>query len=233
MPPHQFQVFLRPPARQRVRLFCLESTWLSSLTFVCLRFAGTIITINGQNFGSDASKISVTFNGQFRSAVTMITANTQISFPSIALGGSASSVLVVVTVNGQTSLSVTYAIAPPTVSGMLPSTAPTAGGMALTVTGTQLVHETVDFFPFKHSLPLFDPGLNFGTAPTLQFNNNSMQLLSSTHTQVIFTVPAGYGTQIPITVQANGQLSLVTNSSSLSYSAPKVCFAFQILILLS
>jgi hypothetical protein len=164
--------------------------------------APTTITITGTNLGTlAAGTTTVSFNGVTiqQSSLSLVSSNTQISFLSSALGGSASSVSVSITVSGQTSV----IVAGPTITSVSPSTGTTAGGTTVTVTGT-----------------------NFGTAPALSFNNNpTTSVVTSSHTQVTFATPSFYGTQIPITVVANGLTSLVSGVTVFSYSAPTVRFS--------
>ena len=93
---------------------------------------GTAVTITGTNFAAGAT---VTFGGTAATNVVVVSGTTDHGHDA---GRSAGAVTVTVTVNGQSgSLAngFTY-VAPPTVSSVSPNSGTTAGGTAVTITGT-------------------------------------------------------------------------------------------------
>src|SRR5208282_1987703 len=96
---------------------------------------GTAVTITGTNFVAGAT---VTFGS---AAATNVVVVNSTSITATTPAGSAGAVTVTVTVNGQSgSLTngFTYVV-PPTVSSVSPSSGTTAGGTAVTITGTNFV----------------------------------------------------------------------------------------------
>jgi len=93
---------------------------------------GTAVTITGTNFASGAS---VTFGG---TAATNVAVASATQLTATAPAGTAGAVTVTVTVAGQSgslASGFTYLIIP-TVTSVSPSGGPTAGGTAVTITGT-------------------------------------------------------------------------------------------------
>ncbi|MGE5057516.1 MAG: beta strand repeat-containing protein [Acidobacteriota bacterium] len=93
---------------------------------------GTTVTITGTNFASGAT---VTFGSAQATGITVVNGTT---ITATTPGGTAGTVTVTVTVNGQSSTlasGFTY-IAPPTVTATSPNTGTTAGGTGVTITGT-------------------------------------------------------------------------------------------------
>jgi rhamnogalacturonyl hydrolase YesR len=96
---------------------------------------GTAVTITGTNFASPAT---VTFGEAAATNVGVVGAT---SITAITPAGTAGPVTVTVNVGGQSGIlasGYTYA-APPTVTNVAPNTGPTAGGTAITITGTNFV----------------------------------------------------------------------------------------------
>ena len=93
---------------------------------------GTAVTITGTNFAAGAT---VTFGGTAATNVVVVNSTTITATTPAAAAGA---VTVTVTVNGQSgSLTngFTYVV-PPTVSSVVPNSGSTAGGTAVTITGT-------------------------------------------------------------------------------------------------
>src|SRR6202008_444350 len=162
--------------------------------------AGTAVTITGTNFASGAT---VTFGGTAATNVVVVS-GTQITATTPA--HAAGAVTVTVTVNSQSgSLTngFTYVV-PPTVSSVSPNSGTTAGGTAVTITGT-----------------------NFAAGATVTFGSNSatnVAVLSGT--QITATTPAGSVGAVTVTVTVNGQAgslaSGVTYNSAVGISFGQV-----------
>ena len=153
---------------------------------------GTPVTINGSNFAAGAT---VTFGATAATNVvvvsaTQITANT----PAHAAGA----VSVTVTVSGQSgSLTngFTY-VAQPTVSSVSPNTGTTAGGTAVTITGT-----------------------NFAAGATVTFGSvAATNVVVVSGTQITATTPAGSAGAVTVTVTVSGQSGSL--ASGYTYATP-------------
>ena len=142
---------------------------------------GTAVTISGTNFATGAM---VTFGG---TAATNVVVVSSTSITATAPAGSAGAVTVTVTVSGHSgSLTngFTYAVAP-TVSGVSPNSGSTAGGTAVTITGT-----------------------NFATGATVTVGGaaaTSVVVVSGT--QITATTPAGSAGAVTVTVTNLGAQS--------------------------
>jgi hypothetical protein len=100
-----------------------------------------------------------------------------------------------VTRAGETSAPLSYSFGTPSISQLTPASAPTAGGVQLTVTGN-----------------------NFGdtTQTTVSVGGRICSGVAGGHTTVRCTLPAGEGVNQPVVVNVAGN----TTSSTLSYTAP-------------
>jgi hypothetical protein len=146
---------------------------------------GTAATITGTNFATGAT---VTFGGTAATNVvvvnsTSITATT----PAYAAGA----VTVTVTVNGQggsLTNGFTYVV-PPTVSSVSPNSGSTAGGTAVTITGT-----------------------NFATGATVTFGGTAAtNVVVVNSTSITATTPAGSAGAVTVTVTLSGQSGSLTS----------------------
>ena len=139
---------------------------------------GTAVTITGTNFATGAT---VTIGGTAATNVVVVS-GTQITATTPA--GSAGAATVTVTVNGQSgSLTngFTYVV-PPTVSSVSPNTGTTAGGTAVTITGT-----------------------NFATGATVTFGGTAAtNVVVVSATQITATTPAGSAGAVTVTVTNPG-----------------------------
>jgi hypothetical protein len=139
---------------------------------------GTAVTITGTNFAAGAT---VTFGGAAATNVVVVS-GTQITAKTPA--GSAGSVTVTVTVNGQSgslASGFTY-VTPPTVSGVSPSAGPIVGGTAVTITGT-----------------------NFAAGATVTFGGAAAtNVVVVSGTQITATTPAGSAGAVTVTVTNPG-----------------------------
>ena len=135
---------------------------------------GTAVTITGTNFAAGAT---VTFGGTAATNVVVVN-GTQITATTPA--GSAGAVTVTVTVGGQSgSLAngFTY-IGPPTVTSVSPNNGPTAGGTAVTITGT-----------------------NFAAGATVTFGGTAAtNVVVVSGTQITATTPAAAAGAVTVTV---------------------------------
>ena len=158
---------------------------------------GTAITITGTNFDATAT---VTVGGTAATGVAVVSA-TQINATTPAHAAGVADVIV--TVGGQASAAnaadqFTYLAPPPTVSGVSPASGPTAGGTAITITGTN-----------------FDATATVtvgGTAAT------SVAFVSAT--QINATTPAHAAGVADVVVTVGGQSSATSAADQFTYVAP-------------
>lgn len=136
---------------------------------------GTMITLTGLNFGTNAT---VLFNGN--PCVVTINSHTYIQF--VLPPGEGIANTITVSAAGQTSIPLNFAYNAPASFWISPNPGPTAGGIIVTNRGT-----------------------NFGTNATLTFNGNPVEILARNHTNIEFRLPAGQGYNIPVMVTASGQ----------------------------
>jgi hypothetical protein len=147
---------------------------------------GTSVTITGTNFASGAT---VTFGSNAATNVVVVS-GTQITATTPA--GSAGAVTVTVTNPGVPSGSLasgfTYVVVP-TVGSVSPNSGTTAGGTAVTITGT-----------------------NFASGATVTFGSNAAtNVVVVSGTQITATTPAGSAGAVTVTVTVNGQAGSLTN----------------------
>jgi hypothetical protein len=158
---------------------------------------GTVVTITGTELTGAAD---VEF-GSIPAASFTYNSPTQIT--ATAPAGSVGTVDVTVTSPGGTSPTsdadqYTYA-ALPTISGISPSSGPTAGGTSVTITGTDLSGAS---------------DVDFGATPATSFTRDSA-------TQITANSPAGAGT-VDVTVTTPGGTSATGAADLFSYVAPAV-----------
>ena len=145
---------------------------------------GIAVTITGTNFAAGAS---VTFGGTAATNVTLVSA-TQITATTPA--GSAGAVTVTVAVNGQSGSLVngftyTSPASPPTVTGVSPNSGTTAGGTAVTITGT-----------------------NFAAGATVTFGGTAATNVAVVNgTEITATTPAGSAGAATVTATNPGAQS--------------------------
>jgi hypothetical protein len=142
---------------------------------------GTSVTITGTNFATGAT---VTFGSAAATSVVVVSST---SITATTPAGTAGVATVTVTLNGQSGIlasGFTY-VAVPTVTSVSPSSGPTTGGTAVTITGT-----------------------NFATGATVTFGSTaatSVVVVSST--SITATTPAGSAGAVTVTVTNLGSLS--------------------------
>ena len=140
---------------------------------------GTAVTITGTNFAAGAT---VTFGAAAATNVVVVNSTT---ITATTPAGSVGAVTVTVTANGQSgslASAFTYVV-PPTVTSVSPSSGSTAGGTAVTITGTNFVAGAA---------------VTFGTAAA-----TSVVVVNSTTITAI--TPAGSGGAVTVTVTVSGQ----------------------------
>ncbi|MFG2491173.1 IPT/TIG domain-containing protein [Streptomyces caniferus] len=140
---------------------------------------GNIVTLNGTNL---TSATSVKFGSN--SAVILTNTTTQIT--AIAPAGIGTVNVTVSTAGGTSNaLPYTYAAAPvPVLSGLSPTSGPTAGGNVVTLNGT-----------------------NLGGATSVKFGSNSATVLTNTAGQITVIAPAGPPSSVNVTVTTAGGTS--------------------------
>ncbi|MFZ5441974.1 MAG: IPT/TIG domain-containing protein [Myxococcota bacterium] len=148
---------------------------------------GASVFLAGTNLGNGQAT-SVTLGG--RACPVSRASHTSLECTAPAGQGSAQ---VVVNVGGATATT-TLTYAPPALTA-LSGARPTSGGTTLTLTGT-----------------------SFGTSgATVRVGSASCPLVSQNHTQVLCTLPAGDGVDLPVVLSRDG---LDSNTLLLSYDAP-------------
>ncbi len=147
----------------------------------------TILTISGSNFG-----LSPTVSIGGLSAPLVSNTHSQIICTSPA--GQGSSLPAIVSASGQSSPPVLVSYTPPVITSITPTSAGTAGGTLLTLTGS-----------------------NFGTTRSVTIGGKTATVQSGSHTSAIVVCPAGEGVNQPVVLTTGLQVS---NSVSFSYSPP-------------
>lgn len=158
---------------------------------------GTVVNIIGNQF---TGVTRVSFGGTPASSVTV---NSSTSIIAVAPAGSSGTVDVTVTTTAGTSATsaadqFTY-IALPTVTGLSPSSGPSAGGTTVVITGTGFSNAT---------------GVTFGSAPALGYT-------LSNDNQITATAPAGSG-MLNVRVTTPAGSSATTPSSQYTYTTAPV-----------
>jgi IPT/TIG domain len=156
---------------------------------------GTNVTIDGTDF-TGATRVSF---GQTAVSNFTVVSNTQIAVTSPAGTGTVD--VTVTTPGGASTTSsadqFTYTIAPPTVTGISPTSGLTTGGTIVTISGTGFTGAT---------------GVYFGKTAISNFNVVS-------DTQITVTSPAGSGT-VDITVTTAGGPSAISSADQFTYTSP-------------
>ena len=146
---------------------------------------GTAVTISGTNFASGAT---VTFGAAAATNVVVVNSTT---ITATTPAGSTGAVTVTVTVSGQSgslTSGYTYEVIP-TVSSVSPSSGATAGGTAVTITGT-----------------------NFATGATVTFAATpATNVVVVNSTTITATTPAGSAGAVTVTVTVGGQSGSLAN----------------------
>ncbi len=153
---------------------------------------GTAVTITGTNFAAGAT---VTFGGTAATNVVVVNSTT---ITATTPAGTAGAVTVTVTVSGLSGSRIngfTYVV-PPTVSSVSPISGTTAGGTAVTITGT-----------------------NFATGATVKFGTTAATSVVVVDSGTITaTTPTHAAGAVTVTVTVSGQSGSLTNG--FTYVAP-------------
>ena len=154
---------------------------------------GTAVTITGTNFAAGAT---ATFGGTAATNVVVVNSTT---ITATTPAGSAGAVTVTVTnpgsQNGSLTNGYTYVVVP-TVTSVSPNNGPTAGGTAVTITGT-----------------------NFAAGATATFGGTAAtNVVVVNSTTITATTPAGSAGAVTVMVTVNGQNGNLTNG--FTYLAP-------------
>jgi hypothetical protein len=156
---------------------------------------GYAITLTGRNFGTSAlDPATVTLGGQ----VAPVTSQDHTQIICQAPAGAGKSLPLNVIVTGQAANPWTFTYEPPTITDIDPPNGPTAGGVPLTIHGS-----------------------NFGTGAqvTVTFDDQPLSPTSVDHDRIEAVLPPGEGADNPIKVTVAGQTS---NSAPYTYAAPQV-----------
>ena len=156
---------------------------------------GVPVTINSTRFGTSGT---VAFAGQVLPAAA-VTSWSQTAIVVTEPASEGTSVPVDVTVAGQTSNVLDFSYAPPSITAISPATGPTAGGVPVTIDGT-----------------------NFGTSGTVTFAGQVLPAAAVTswsQTAIVVTEPAGKEANVPVGVTVAGQTS---NVLDFSYAPPSI-----------
>jgi hypothetical protein len=141
---------------------------------------GTVVVITGTGL---TGATAVTFGG---TPATLFTVNSDTQITALTPAGSAGTVQVTVTTAGGTSNGVGYTyIAVPTLTTVVPSAGPLAGGTSVVLTGTGMTGATA---------------VTFGATPATSFTVNSA-------TQITAVAPAGSAGTVQVTVTTAGGTS--------------------------
>ncbi len=156
--------------------------------------SGGSLTIDGANFGA---------MGIFDATVTVggvscpVTSATHTTIVCTAPPGVGVDLPVIVTLAGQSSAPALFDHLPPAITSIAPDNGPMAGGVVLTLTGT-----------------------NFGAAgATVTVAGNACPVLSQSHTSATCTLPAGTGKNLPVVLTVGGQSS---SAALFDYDAPEI-----------
>ncbi|ADW69215.1 IPT/TIG domain-containing protein [Granulicella tundricola] len=157
---------------------------------------GTTVTITGTDFGSGAT---VSFGGTAGNGVTVISATSlTVSAPAHAAG----TVHVTVTVSGATSVTSAndqFTYAPPTVTGVSPSSGITGGGETVNITGTNFGADSQVIFG--------------GVAATSTYKNSGL---------IVATSPGGFVGTVDVTVTSGGVTSVTNSADHYTFLVPTV-----------
>jgi hypothetical protein len=158
-----------------------------------LASGGTSVTINGANL---LNATSVTFGG-IAGTVTANTGSTiTVTTPAVSPG--AQNVAVTTTGGGTvTSLGAFTFVGQPSINSITPNAGPTTGGLAVTITGT-----------------------NLGNATSVSFGGVPATITSNSATAIVVTTPAGTSGPVDIVVDTHGGVGTVTESSAYTFVTP-------------
>lgn len=160
---------------------------------------GTLLTITGSGFSTTLSQDTVTIGGLNAPVQSVTPDGTTLIVKTPA--GDGTNLAVSVTVSGQTSNSLFFSYAPPSVVSISPNRGTTAGRSLLTILGS-----------------------SFGSNPTVTIGGVicPVQSINSTHTQLVVLSPAGVGSNLDVVVTNASTSRPGILSRGFSYDAPVV-----------
>lgn len=203
-----------------------RATSSASPAVVCL--------VSGSNFGTFLGGTStITLNGVDVTAAVTAWSDSSISF-TIPPGCGRNLYITVRNRWGNLNqaLSPTFSYDAPVITATTPTTGPTTGAIALTLTGfdcgaflplTPLPSSLENAFFVSLSLNLLSTGTSFGPGPTTTasctVNSLNAPVTSISHSQAIVTLPASQGAGVPVILTVCGQASA---AYSFNYDPPNL-----------
>jgi hypothetical protein len=150
---------------------------------------GFAMTIGGASLGAAGALITI------GGSACPVTVQSHTSITCTVPAGVGANQPVVVTVGGQTSNTLSFSYNAPSLTGIAPASGGTAGGAAMTISGT-----------------------SFGASgAVVTVGGNACPVTTQTHTSITCTVPAGVGANQPVRVTVGGQSS---NTLGFTYTPP-------------
>jgi IPT/TIG domain-containing protein len=171
---------------------------LTAVNTTIIPTAGGVIKINGTNFGTNAGSISVLYDGQACTGITISISHQQITCSLPAGTGTLKQIVVIV--DGQQTNHISVSRTGPNIVSTGISTIPTTGGV-LSITGTD----------FGTDVNLIS--VSYGGIPCQNV------ILTTAGSGITVIVPSGVGTNVPLIVTVDGQFS---TSYPISRVAPTI-----------
>jgi hypothetical protein len=153
---------------------------------------GTPITLTGSNFGPTST---VSIGGANAPLLAgSVEGNVIVASPA----GQGAGVELRITNPERQSTVANFSYAPPSITNISPSSAPSSGNVPITITGQ-----------------------NFGVSPSVILAGHPVALVSYNHSEIVFTLPPSFagGTNLPVVIMAGNQSS---NASLFSYILPQL-----------
>lgn len=211
---HDLIVAAGDQTSQHVRISYLPPSVAEVAPATASTAPGAVLELSGANFGRYPPRVWLGHGAG--APVCNVTQHTQDSLRCTLLGGEGADLPVVVAVAGQNSTqTVPFAFQKPVVSSVAPRVAPTAGGPQVAVRGRNLGRNgRVEL----HSIASSD-----GTAETATVQVPPENVVSWSHTEVVFRVPPGQGADRAVVVRAGGQASPASSKdAAFAYAPPSV-----------
>ncbi len=185
---------------------------------------GEIISVKGRDFGASLPGV---FIGGKRCIVTVkpAPASYHEEFSCLVPMGSGKNLPVVVTAGVQSSTSVAgtnnvFSYDPPAVSNIVPTSGLTSG---LTETGDrQIVTLSGENFGQANVSDFYVEFVTRGQETTARFRVPDGDIISHTHTTLVFYQPEGYGSMCGVAVHVTGQDSVDAASVRFTYGQPEI-----------
>lgn len=153
---------------------------------------GTSITLTGSNFGLSST---VSIGG---ANAPLLAGSVEGSLIVALPAGQGAGNVLRITNSERQSYSSFFSYNPPSITSISPTSAPSSGNVPITIVGQ-----------------------NFGISPSVTLGGTSIVVVSSTHTEIVCTLPQSFagGTNLPVVVTAGNQSS---NARSFSYILPSL-----------